>query len=1344
MAGVLTSAATVTPQGWWRYGENPDYYADSTANARRFGYGFSCVGSGNAGGVIQPFGCGGPLGDTGVTSTSCVLYTCGSGSMWGPGGDPGYNPPATNYVIECWCLPIAPGHNNSWLLMSGSGGGVALVLTNGPADTMVIRAMIVGNGNPTIGDPLVVDTTSWTHLAIVNNNGTNTFYVNGLPHGAPDVANNTVPAGVIHAAGDPGSYNEFHGYMDELRISTFEPGQFSTTNLLLRPPGPSILTQPQSATVWNGGAAPFTVVTVIDGSITYKWQRAGADLPGETAATLLVPQVSLADNGAEYRCILTASSISVTSAVATLTVMPNRTADVNYYRQAVNNEASLLAYFPVDGDTGTTLSNTKDPGHNGTLEGAVTYDGRTNRAFGQRALAFQGAGDVQIYNNPAFEFSGGNGTIEALVYLASGATAPGTIFGLAWDGGDIGYALQASADGSQLLYVNSAVVDTNNNKTSLSWSVPASLIGRQAHVALVIDHMTNVTAILDGQSLGTKVQVAGFGSAAGASAWIGALSSSDPRVKPFAGTLDEVAVYGSALSLNTIQVHYSRFVYGTNVSAPSIVSQPGARTVLAGTAPLFNVQVAGTMPISFQWTSNGVAIPGANASTFKVVSGPGSTAANYVLNATNDIGWAQSQPIAITFTAPPSPYSAAVSADHPLAYWRLDEASGPTTIDSAGYHDATYSGSPVYGAPSVITTETNKSVDFAAAGRATLSNYPELNPRGPFSVELWARPHGASSGVILGSQNRANSRGGYVFNTYFYGTYGIDVGAPNASVTRYYSNIVPQDGVAVHLVFAWDGVSPQGTLYVNGEKTTSPQGGYAGDMNNFVNNTVQPLTIGIRYDGSLPWNGAVDEVAFYDYALSAAQVTNHWSFSWLAATITQNPVGVTNTEWSTISMTVAADGYPNFYQWYKGSTALNAADVNPDGSLRYPAGVTGTTLQIAEVHPADSGQYHAMAINARGNATSTAATVVITPDTAAPVVTLVQALGTPNNYASAPTPFVVKVVFSNHIDPVSGSVAGNYTFTPSVGVDAVTVRGDAQAPTLGTDFKTAFVQTKGLTPGQQYTLTVTGLKSQAQTGVPIVPKAVSFVAPPLQHGALVWDYYYLITGGVAGLVGNTNYYPNYAPATNSYTTVFDSTQITGGDLNNNPAFGPLGDNYGCSLSGWITPTVSGDYTFFIASDDASQLHLNPTGPEPSGAFQIAEEVNCCNAFLEPGAAQTSVAFTLTAGTSYFIRALQTEGGGGDWVKVAWRMAGDSTPAANLTPIPGQYLSSYVLMAPTFNPAVYSNGQLTISWTGYQTTLLQSTNVALPASQWTVVPGSSPYVVTPATTGQAQMYYRLKQ
>jgi hypothetical protein len=66
------------------------------------------------------------------------------------------------------------------------------------------------------------------------------------------------------------------------------------------------------------------------------------------------------------------------------------------------------------------------------------------------------------------------------------------------------------------------------------------------------------------------------------------------------------------------------------------------------------------------------------------------------------------------------------------------------------------------------------------------------------------------------------------------------------------------------------------------------------------------------------------------------------------------------------------------------------------------------------------------------------------------------------------------------------------------------------------------------------------------------------------------------------------------------------------------------------------------------------------------------------------------------------------------------------------------------VAPNFNPPALSNGQLTISWTGTGT-LLQSTNVALPLSQWTTVPGNptSPYQVTPATAGP-RLFYRLRQ
>lgn len=1370
LAGVLSSSAAVTLQGWWHYGELSDYYQDASTNVRRFNEGFSRVGGGNAGAVIKPFGCGGPLGNTGYTSTSCLYWNAINGDaagMWACGNaniDPGrngdgaatWNPPSTNYVIECWCLPVWPGTWSGgtaqpWLFCSGSSGGVYFQLTNDTVSTMAILARIVGN-NTVIGDPVVVTSNSWTHLAIVNDNGTQTFYVNGVQHGTPDVGHATVPAGDIFAGSAPGTTPTYAGYLDELRISTFAPGAFALTDLLTRPPGPSIITQPQSATVWDGGAAPFTVVPVIDSSVTYQWQLNSNNIFGATSATYTVPQVSMGDSGAQFRCILTASSVSVTSAVATLTVVPVRTIDVAFYRQAVNNESSLAAYFPADGNTGTTLSNTKDPSRNGTLENGVGYDGRTNRAFGERALAFSGAGDVQVPNNPAFDFSGGNGTIEALTYLASGSSHPGTIFSLAFDGGDasnVGYALQASADGSQLLYVNGA-------PTSLSWSVPANLIGRLAYVALVIDHLTNVTPIVDGQSLGTKTQT-GFGNAGGAPAYIGCIGSSVP-VNPFNGSIDEVAVYGSALPLNTLQVHYSRYLYGTNVSGPSIVSLPGPRTVLAGTAPILTPQVAGTLPISYQWTSNNVPIPGATAATLKAISGPGTV--DYVLYATNAIGWTNSQPIAITFLAPPSPYSAAVAGDHPIAYWRLDETAGPTAIDSAGYHDGTYVGSPVFGAPSVITTETDTGVNFAGAGNVTVPNYPELNPLGAFSLEAWTRPNSGGSdqgGFIVASQNRSNSRGGYALNAdYFFAEYEIDLGAPNSSVTRYDSTTVPQDGVPAHIVFAWDGVSPQGAIYVNGIKTTTPQAGYTGDMNTFVNNTVQPLTMGIRYDGAGPWNGVVDEVAFYDYALSDAQVTNHWSFSWVASAITQQPAGVTGTEGSTVSLSFTASGYPNTYQWYKGSTPLEPATLNPDGTLKYPSGVTGTTLAIAQTVPGDSGSYHAVVINALGGSTTANAQVTITADTTPPVVTLVQALGTPQIYGG-PAPFLVKVLFNKRIDQTTGQNNVNYVISGGgvVTVSTVTVRGDTQATSLGTDWKTAFLQTSGLVPDQQYTLTVSGVKDQATTPNTIVPKAVAFWAPSLLQGALWWDYYYEVTPQAVANLQGSQIYQTYAPTTNAYLTAFDTHQITGGDLAGNSTFGSLGENYGDVVSGWITPATDGDYTFFLASDDASQLYLS-TDDTPANAVLIAEEVGCCQAFLEPdpnqgsawhdngnGMGQTTLApIHLLATHKYFIRALHTEGGGGDWVKVAWRIASDSTPAASLAPIPAQYLSAYVVLPPTFNKPGLTNGVLTISWTG-PATLLQSTNVALRMTNWTPVTTNSPYQVTPATSGP-RMFYRLQQ
>jgi hypothetical protein len=104
------------------------------------------------------------------------------------------------------------------------------------------------------------------------------------------------------------------------------------------------------------------------GTISYQWQRDGTNISGATSSQYVLPTTTSGDNGAQFDCIVTANSLSVTSSSAGLTVIDNNPANIAVYRNLIQGESSLLAYFPVDNDTGSTLTNVKDATHNGTLE----------------------------------------------------------------------------------------------------------------------------------------------------------------------------------------------------------------------------------------------------------------------------------------------------------------------------------------------------------------------------------------------------------------------------------------------------------------------------------------------------------------------------------------------------------------------------------------------------------------------------------------------------------------------------------------------------------------------------------------------------------------------------------------------------------------------------------------------------------------------------------------------------------------------------------------------------------------------------------------------------------------
>ena len=115
----------------------------------------------------------------------------------------------------------------------------------------------------------------------------------------------------------------------------------------------------------------------------------------------------------------------------------------------------------------------------------------------------------------------------------------------------------------------------------------------------------------------------------------------------------------------------------------------------------------------------------------------------------------------------------------------------------------------------------------------------------------------------------------------------------------------------------------------------------------------------------------------------------------------------------------------------------------------------------------------------------------------------------------------------------------------------------------------------------------------------------------------------------------------------------------------------VADYYGQRVRALLTPSVTGSYTFWVATDDGGELWLG-TDHTPASRRRIAY-VSGWTSSREwtKEANQKSAPITLTAGTRYYIEVLQKENSGGDNLAVAWQVPGTTTidviPAAVLTP-----------------------------------------------------------------------------
>ena len=86
---------------------------------------------------------------------------------------------------------------------------------------------------------------------------------------------------------------------------------------------PSIATPPTNQSVTEGQPVTFTVGAAGTSPLAYQWQRNMADIPGANSTSYTIASVSLADNGAKFRCVVSNAFGVANSNEATLTVTAN-------------------------------------------------------------------------------------------------------------------------------------------------------------------------------------------------------------------------------------------------------------------------------------------------------------------------------------------------------------------------------------------------------------------------------------------------------------------------------------------------------------------------------------------------------------------------------------------------------------------------------------------------------------------------------------------------------------------------------------------------------------------------------------------------------------------------------------------------------------------------------------------------------------------------------------------------------------------------------------------------------------------------------------------------------------
>ena len=291
--------------------------------------------------------------------------------------------------------------------------------------------------------------------------------------------------------------------------------------------------------------------------------------------------------------------------------------------------AGLVSWWPGEG-TANDIAGT----NNGTLlNGATFAPGKVAQGF-----SFNGTSSyIRIPDNPNLRFTDAM-TIEAWINPASvGGTYNNIVSKWDWPGANaqVSYTTAVNSDGKFGFGVcNDGSCPASSSGTVLSTSSPPA--NQWTHFAATYDGSAMriyVNGVLENQT-----DYSG-GIFPGSSDLI--IGAALPGLSPFAGLIDEPAVYNRALSAEEIAAIYNAGSAG-KCQLPIIISQPRGQVGYWGKSALLAVTATGAAPLSYQWLKDGSPLAGASGSALPFTNLQTTNAGNYSVVVTNGNGSATS------------------------------------------------------------------------------------------------------------------------------------------------------------------------------------------------------------------------------------------------------------------------------------------------------------------------------------------------------------------------------------------------------------------------------------------------------------------------------------------------------------------------------------------------------------------------------------------------------------------------------------------------------------------------------------------------------------------------------